>query len=73
MEHNELTIENIQHQVRKKIEEAISDADKSSSEYKYYDIRKIRLLSNSKKPIKDNPYLISFTNETIRTTCCTLF
>ena len=73
MDYRDLTIENIQNQVRKKIDEAISDADKSSAEYKYYDIHKLKILSNLKKPIKDNPYLDSFSNEALRTICCMAF
>ena len=67
---NEISIENLRIQIRKKVEEAISDADKSSADFKYYDIHRVRLLSSLKKPIKDNPFLDSFTKESLKGICC---
>lgn len=70
IDYRDLTIENLHNHIQKKVEEAISDADKSSADYRYFDIHKVRILSSLKKPIKDNPFLDSFTNESLRTVCC---
>lgn len=59
--------------IRVKVEEAISDADKASSEYKYYDVRKTKILASLKKPIKDNPFLESFSDSLLRSTCSSCF
>lgn len=59
--------------IRVKVEEAISDADKASSEYKYYDVRKTKILASLKKPIKDNPFLESFSDSLLRSTCSWCF
>lgn len=72
VDYRDLTIENLHTHIRKKVEEAIRDADKTSADYKYYDIHKVRILSSLKKPIKDNPYLDSFTNENLRAICCNM-
>ena len=67
-----LTMDYLYNMIRVKVEEAISDADKTSSDYKYYDIRKTKILASLKKPIKDNPFLETFTDSMLRSTCSVL-
>ena len=52
-----------------KIEEAISDADKESQDYKYYDIQRVRLITSKKKPIKDSPFLNSYSDNQLCSLC----
>ena len=68
-----LTMDYLYNIIRVKVEEAISDADKASSEYKYYDVRKTKILASLKKPIKDNPFLESFSDSLLRSTCSSCF
>ena len=68
-----LTMDYLYNIIRVKVEEAISDADKASSEYKYYDVRKTKILASLKKPIKDNPFLESFSDSLLRSTCSLSF
>lgn len=64
-----LSLDYLYNMIRVKVDEAISDADKTSYDFKYYDIRKTKILASLKKPIKDNPYLESFTDTLLRSTC----
>ena len=68
-----LTMDYLYNMIRVKVEEAISDADKTSSDYKYYDVRKTKILASLKKPIKDNPLLETFTDSMLRSTCSPSF
>ena len=54
------------------MDDAINDADKANVEYKYYDIHHVRILSNMKKPIKENPFLDSFSDTALRSICSNL-
>lgn len=51
------------------MEDAINDADKANADYKYFDIHRVKILSNMKKPMKDNPFLDSFSDSTLRSIC----
>ena len=55
--------------IEMKIEEAISDADKESQDYKYYDIQRVRLITSKKKPIKDSPSLNSYSDNQLCSLC----
>lgn len=52
-----------------KIEEAINDADKESQEYKYYDVQRVRLITSKKKPIKDSPFLNTYSDNQLCSLC----
>ena len=67
--YSELTLTYLQTIIEMKIEDAINDADKGSKEYKFYAIEKVRLITNKKRPIKDSPFLNSYTNNQLREIC----
>lgn len=73
VEYQDLTLEYLRRIIRVKVEEAINDADKANADYKFYDIHRVQILSNMKKPMKDNPFLDSFTDTTLRNVCCFSF
>ena len=72
VEYQDLTLEYLRRIIRVKVEEAINDADKANADYKFYDIHRVQILSNMKKPMKDNPFLDSFTDTTLRNVCSSI-
>ena len=69
VEYQDLSLEYLRRIIRLKVDDAINDADKANAEYKYYDIHHVRILSNMKKPIKENPFLDSFSDTALRSLC----
>ena len=66
---SQLTLNYLQTIIEMKIEEAISDADKESQEYKSYDVQRVRLITNKKKAIKDSPFLNSYSDIQLCSLC----
>lgn len=69
---SQLTLSYLQTIIEMKIEEAISDADKQSQDYKCYDIQRVRLITNKKKPIKDSPFLNTYSDSQLCSLCKTI-
>ena len=66
---SQLTLNYLQTIIEMKIEEAINDADKESQEYKYYDVQRVRLITSKKKPIKDSPFLNTYSDNQLCSLC----
>ena len=66
---SELTLNYLQTIIEMKIEDAIADSDKGNKEFKYYDIQKVRLITNKKRPIKDSPFLNSYSSSQLCSLC----
>ena len=67
--YSELTLNFLQTVIEMKIEDAINDADKESQDYKYYDIQRVRLITSKKRPIKDSPFLNSYSDNQLCSLC----
>lgn len=67
--YSELTLNFLQTVIEMKIEDAINDADKESQDYKYYDIQRVRLITSKKRPIKDSPFLNSYSDSQLCSLC----